>query len=576
MEYILKNSNLDIQDNNILFALLQSRGINDVMEYINGTQNILDNMNLLGDTEIAADFILNGIKSKKKFFLQVDSDTDGVTSSAILYLYLKAISDGDINITWRMHVGKQHGVIPNTVPNDIDIVLIPDAGTNQIKEMQELMDRGIQTIIIDHHLPEGNELPVGCIINTQIGNYPNKSLSGAGVVYKFCHYLDHRLGTNYAIQFADLASLGIIADQMDLRSLETRAIIKLGLKNPNNPALLALMQKQAYVIKTLDPKAIGWSIAPLINALIRVGTPEQKVTLFEAFIDGNRVVKSTKRGATSDEVEYLAVQNARNCINAKSRQDKKKEDALEAMKITISNNNLDKNRILCITTSFDDDDSDAVENNLTGLIAGSLTSLYKLPALVLRDAGDKWKGSARNVTCSEFPDFKQFCSDSGLIDMVQGHANAFGFHIKKNKLDDFITYANEKLANINFNEGIYEVDFICKSLTNVNQLIMEIARGSELWGRGIEEPIIVLENVEINQNAISTMGKNLDTTKIILKNGLDCIKFKDKKLIAQLKTLPDNFTATLVGTATINDWMGAQTPQFQIIEIGNIKKNFVF
>jgi single-stranded-DNA-specific exonuclease len=318
-----------------------------------------------------------------------------------------------------MHAGKQHGVIPETVPEDADIVLIPDAGTNQIKEIQELHDRGIKTIIFDHHLQEGDELPIGCIINNQLGQYPNKSLSGAGVIYKFCNYLDAKLSMNRAPQYADLASLGIIADQMDLRSLENRAIIKLGLKNPNNPALVALMQKQAYVIKTLDPKAIGWSIAPLINALIRVGTPEQKIVLFEAFINGNSVVKSTKRGAAGEE-EYLSVQNARNCINAKSRQDAKKEQALESIYITVTNNNLDKNRILCITTTMDDDDGDAVENNLTGLIAASLTSKYKLPALVLRDAGDRWKGSARNVSCIDFPDFKQFCNDSGIVDFVQG------------------------------------------------------------------------------------------------------------------------------------------------------------
>lgn len=576
MKYILKNPDQPMS-NDFLFSLLKNRGVTNINEYIKGECNILDNIDLLDrDVSRAAHIIIEGIKNRKKFFLQVDSDTDGVTSSAILYLYLQDISNHTIDITWRMHTGKQHGIILDTIPEDANIVIIPDAGTNQIDEVEELKKRNIDVLIFDHHMPESDTLPDCAIVNNQLGNYPNKTLSGAGVVYKFCHYMDNLLLQNYALQYADLAAVGIIADQMDLRPLETRAIIKHGLKNPNNPALLSLMKKQAYVIKTLDPKAIGWSIAPLINALIRVGSPEHKEILFKAFINGGEIVKSTKRGAQADEVEYLADQNARNCINAKSRQDAKKEQALESIYITVANNELDKNRILVITTSLDDEDSDAIENNLTGLIAASLTGKYKLPTFVLRDAGDMWKGSARNVSTPAFPDLKQFCADSGLVELAQGHKNAHGIWIKKNKLTDFINYANEKLADVNFNEGIYEVDFICPDLNTINALIIEIARGSDLWGRGIEEPLIVLENVTINQDFISVMGKNQDTIKIILENGLECIKFKDTKLIKALKAHPHTFVATIIGEASINEWMGQQTPQFKIVEIGNIKKNFVF
>ena len=98
------------------------------------------------------------------------------------------------------------------------------------------MEKGIDILIIDHHnAAEVSEY--ACIINNQLCDYPTKSLSGAGMVYKFCSYIDELLGVNYADDYLDLASLGIIADVMDLRDLETKHIISRGLKNIRNPFL---------------------------------------------------------------------------------------------------------------------------------------------------------------------------------------------------------------------------------------------------------------------------------------------------------------------------------------------------
>ena len=64
-----------------------------------------------------------------------------------------------------------------------------------------------------------------------MGNYPNKTLSGAGVVYKFCKYFDMKYGYNYADDFLDLAAVGIIGDVMELNDIETRYIVKNGAEN---------------------------------------------------------------------------------------------------------------------------------------------------------------------------------------------------------------------------------------------------------------------------------------------------------------------------------------------------------
>ena len=62
-------------------------------------------------------------------------------------------------------------------------------------------------------------------------DYPTKSLSGVGMVYKFCCYIDNLLKTETANDLIDLVSLGLISDMMDMRDFETRHLITLGLKN---------------------------------------------------------------------------------------------------------------------------------------------------------------------------------------------------------------------------------------------------------------------------------------------------------------------------------------------------------
>ena len=158
-----------------------------------------------------------------KVFVQVDSDCDGYTSSAILIQYLRRRFP-ELIVEYRMHNGKEHGVIPNTVPQDTTLVFIPDAGSNQHEEVAELVNRGIAVIILDHH--EVNEtngemnFENVVLVNNQISpDFVNKSLSGAGVTYLFCQAMDRLFYTvGIADSYRDLAAVGIIADAMNMTS----------------------------------------------------------------------------------------------------------------------------------------------------------------------------------------------------------------------------------------------------------------------------------------------------------------------------------------------------------------------
>lgn len=117
-----------------------------------------------------------------------------------------------------------------TIPEDTHLLIIPDAGSNQYALHQELKERGIDTLVLDHHECE-KESNAAIIINNQLSNeYQNKRLSGVGIVYKFCKALDDKLGLDLADSFLDLVAIGNIGDVIDLREPETRYYVKKGLK----------------------------------------------------------------------------------------------------------------------------------------------------------------------------------------------------------------------------------------------------------------------------------------------------------------------------------------------------------
>lgn len=230
--------------------------------------------------------------------------SDGYTSSALLLNYLHLLVPNYVEnyITYYTHEGKQHGVNLEEIPPWTEFLVVPDAGTNDAESCAVLAERDIPVLIIDHHISDVDN-PHACIINNQTCSYPTKSLSGVGIVWKFCCRIDELLGTDYSSNFTDLASFGCIGDVMDLRDFETRRLIELGLSNIQNPFLSAMVQKQAYSLKNeITPIGVAFYIIPFINAVVRMGSMKDKLLLFEAMLDwkGNELIPSTKRGCKGE------------------------------------------------------------------------------------------------------------------------------------------------------------------------------------------------------------------------------------------------------------------------------------
>lgn len=276
------------------------------------------------------------------------------------------------------------------------------------------------------------------------------------------------------------------------------------------------------------------------------------------------MIDSTKRGCKGEK-ETVAEQATRNCVNARSRQNRERDKAIELLDIQISNDCLDDNKILILNA----DELD-VSNTLTGLIAMGIAAKYKKPTMLGRTSPDGClKGSIRGREESALKDFKGFLKDSNYMEFVEGHANAAGFSLKSSDVDKLCEYANEKLADVNFNEGYYEADFVVNgNYSNLVPMILDLGKSADLWGQGNEEPVIVVENITLPRTMIQVIGSKGDTIKFVF-NGMTYMLFKANDVIEQLESIDKtkSVTITCAGRANLNHWGGRVTPQIYIDEI---------
>ena len=562
--------------------VLANRGIypEHVDHYINTTDEDILSPELIANIREGAQMLIKHVAQNDKVLIQIDSDCDGYTSAATLINYLNCLFPGFVqnNVLYRIHTGKQHGIIPTSIPKDVKLVIAPDSSSNDYEEHKELFEKGIDVLVIDHHEADAVS-EYACVINNQLCDYPTKSLSGVGMVYKFCSYIDELLNADYADQFLDLVALGMVADMMDLRDFETRHLITQGLSQIRNPYFKAMVAKQEYSLKNeVTPFGVAFYIAPYVNATIRMGTQDEKLMLFESMLDyrGYELIPSTKRGCKG-QTETRVEQACRNCTNIKNRQTKARDAALETIEHIIEEKNLLENKILAIKL-----DSFSADKNLTGLIANQLMAKYQRPVLLLNKTVEEikcfgtkgeeiilqdvsWEGSGRGYDKSKFDNLREFLKDSGLVMYAEGHANALGVGIKDLNFDTFVNYSNRALAEFDFTP-CYKVDFIFQGADFKGNDILEIAELKSLWGQGVEEPLVALENINLHAGNVELMSANKSPTlKITLPNGTSLIKFKSSK--EEFETFNSKsgcITINVVGKCERNIWNGIAKPQIII------------
>lgn len=217
----VKRTKKDIKDNFLLNLLIDRNIILETDKkyqemFFNPTkENLLDSLNL-DNMDIGFELFKKHLNKGNKFYIVVDSDADGMTSSAILINYMEKYLRKlfpDFSIEYHIPDGKEHGL--DTIMDILtqkkiyDIIILPDSSSNDYECHKILSNMGYDILVLDHHEAEKYSEDA-IVINNQLSQrYENKSLSGVGVVYKFLQYCDKNFSINGADDFLDLVAVGM-------------------------------------------------------------------------------------------------------------------------------------------------------------------------------------------------------------------------------------------------------------------------------------------------------------------------------------------------------------------------------
>lgn len=576
----VKDRGIKLEQEDFLERILLARGVEDIGKFLEPNKDDIIHYSNLKNIDKAVE-LFSEIESKgsAEIVVVVDADFDGYSSSAILGSYLEEHFP-HLNLVYLFHENREHGLTNYIMKriketNDIkpiDLLILPDSGTSDYKHQCKIVeDYQVPIIILDHHEATHGESQFAITVNNQLSpKYENKQLSGVGIVYKFLQALDDKYCNMGADEYLDLVSIGNIADSMNLTSLETRYYVYEGLKKENikNKFLIAMIEKHIGDFNRVYPQTLAFGLTPKINALIRIGKDEEKVDLFKAL----KGVEENSVNSRTGKTETIPQKMVRVTTNAHKRQKTLREKWIKNIEEKIESEDLNNNAFLVVKIE------EKFDRELGGVIASMLAQSYRKPTLILVWSEERkvYTGSLRGYD-PLMTDTKDFLEELEIFEMIAGHQQASGFKIQREQAFKLNEAINVKIDGLDMQNGDSDeivVDFFLSEHEINVDAVEKVYEYEHLWGKGAEKPMFATEIT-------------LDTTKMKKSNSSNMIEWYhndvkfvqfsgDVRLIDMMKD-GRVVELTLVGSLSINHFLGRATPQFLIeaIEIGELKEGFV-
>ena len=481
-------------------SYLNLNGITDVEDYLNPSGKYVESPLLYDNmSEGVQAFKYHYLQNDKAYILSDSGDSDGILSTTIIYRYMKLMNP-KWNIKILIHDGKQRGLdddklFDKCMNEPRPLLIIPDSGTNDKLQVEQLSDNGTTCIILDHHNLT-TPIEQGVLINCQMGDV-DKHGSGAMVTHHFCRALDIEFGTKHAKNFVDLASLSIMSDGCDIKSMQNRTYMYYGImgglsriKNKFLKLMITELLKDDYL-----QKDINFTLVPKINSVCRGDNQSLKQDMICSFC-----------GIYDKDEEKL--------LDTLSQMRTAHTNQQNAVKKFIKENfeEIDKSNDIIIHIS------DQVPRTFSGLVAGRIKDMCdNKPTIISYDykSSDISIGSLR----SDIP-LQSILNDCEYVDWCKGHDCQAGIQFKKSNIDGIIQYMNS--LGIDY-EGFKRVitSLTTKSIpTNLFGLLEPYKR---LFDTNYLTNKYHIQPFTIYNTDIRTLGKG-GTIKFT-KDGVDFISF---------------------------------------------------
>jgi single-stranded-DNA-specific exonuclease len=387
----------------------------------------------LGDMQEACERIHTAIEAGTKICVHGDYDVDGICATTLAVLVLRELgADVDWHLPSRFEEG--YGLAGQTLTRlageGCGLVLTVDCGITAVDEIAAAKAAGLEVIVTDHHRP-GDALPDCTIVATKPSDYPFPELCGTGVVYKLAEALlgpgDERLPRHL-----DLVALATIADVVPLVD-ENRALAIAGLRRlatTTRPGLRALMRAARVDPAVVDEGAVGFRLAPRINAAGRLGRPTAALELLltDDEESANRIATGLEElNRERQAVEERILREASAIIDAWPEARRRRRGYVVA--------------------------DESWHEGVIGIVASRLAERYHRPVVLIagsslsREGGDLWKGSGRSIQAFDLHAGLAACAEH--LERFGGHRAAAGLSIRPEAVDDladaFAVYADAHL-----------------------------------------------------------------------------------------------------------------------------------
>ncbi|MGM0602359.1 MAG: single-stranded-DNA-specific exonuclease RecJ [Bacillota bacterium] len=489
-------------------------------------------------------------ENKEKIMIYGDYDVDGITSTAIFYLYFK--KRFGLEVKYYLPDRKKEGyglnkdAIEKIAEQNIDLLISVDCGINAVEEVNFAKNLGMDVIITDHHTPEKDNTAAVAVINPHFlqKDHFAADLAGVGVVYKICEALEIDNGYNFEeilYKLLPLAALGTVADIAKLTN-ENRILVKHGLNNMNSdyiPGLNILIEKLKLNQNEISAGHISYIIAPPLNAAGRIDSAEKALELL-----------ITENQNRAEKIAEFLIK-----INKKRQKKEEKIYQQALQKIEESSDIIEGRAIILADKRW--------HSGIIGIVASKLVEKYHLPVILIavdKDNGTG-KGSCRSISSLNMFNILSSCRDNLLT--FGGHHGAAGLTID---MDNFLEF--KKNFSSFLKENLKKSDFIPRlkvdMMLNLNNISKKFIRNLDKlkpFGIANPSPKFLIRNIEVNN--CFRIGREEKHLKFNINNKLSAVAFNMGHMAEQIKYSKID----AVCQPEINCWQGRENLQLKLIDI---------
>lgn len=486
-----------------------------------------------------ADAVQVAIESGKRILVFGDFDVDGITATAISVRGLRALgADAHGLIPHRYEEGYalSEAAIERGMQLNPDLIITVDCGISCGVEVQDLLNRGVDVCITDHHEP-GENVPEGVPITDPKLDAPCefRDLAGAGVALKLINLLGKRMGKpNAWLELIDLATLGIVADLMPLLD-ENRALVAEGLvkiQNHPRPGLVALAAACGVNLESISSVQLSFSLIPRLNAAGRMGD----ATLAYDLLMSDNIEEAQHFAA---ELENINNERRQTESELNTQVEQQLADSQDDAPIIVASGH-------------------GWHEGVKGIVASRVARANKKPAIIFSIEDGQARGSGRSYGELNLFELASSCSD--LFDKFGGHAAAIGITLPAEKLCELKDRLSQKLIQMQHEAPVPGIHI--DDVVQVEECTLEQFQDLELlqpFGKENPVPLLALKSVFLEDRNV--VGKQANHFRYIATDGI--------AKVSGIYFGPDNLQNLLdcssicdiVFEPSINDFRGRKTPK---------------